>query len=65
VKKYVTAGEDTDMNITECMCILCWVTKATDTHSAYVTHLLFHGNNGYTNVPHCYNYVCIVCLVCL
>ena len=65
MKKYVTAGEDTDMNIAQCMCIVCWVTKATDTHSEYVALLLFHGNSGYTYAPHCYNYVYIAGLVCL
>jgi hypothetical protein len=31
----------------------CCITKATDTHSEYVT-LLFHGNNGHANAPQCY-----------
>jgi len=30
--------------------------KATNTHSEYVILLLFHCNNGYTNVPECYFY---------
>ena len=35
-KKYGTAGEATDDNITERMPIACWITKATNTHSEYV-----------------------------
>jgi len=53
------------MNTTQCMCVVCWVTKATNTHSEYVALLLFHGNSGYTNAPHCYNYVYIAGHVCL
>ena len=30
------------------------MTKATNTHSEYVTPLLSHYNNGCTNVPQCY-----------
>ena len=37
-----------------CMRFLCWITKATDTHSVYVILLLFHGNNECTNAPQCY-----------
>jgi len=32
------------------------MTKATNAHSKYII-LLFHGNSGHTNVPHC----CILC----
>ena len=34
------------------VCFACWITKATHTHTQYL--LLFHSNNGYANVPHCY-----------
>jgi len=30
-----------------------WTTKATKTHSEYVTLTVFHGNRGYANVPLC------------
>jgi hypothetical protein len=38
------------------MRIVCWVTKAEDTHSEYIVSylLLFLCNNGCTNVPQCY-----------
>jgi len=47
-----------DGNITQCIRIACWVTKATDTHSEYVMHIAFYSNNGYANVPQCYVYIC-------
>jgi hypothetical protein len=31
-----------------------WITKATNTHSEYVTTITFHFNNGYMNGPQCY-----------
>jgi hypothetical protein len=34
--------------------IACWILKATNTHSEYVTLIAFHCNNGYTNTPQCY-----------
>jgi len=54
------------------MHIAYWITKATDTHTHTHTHtlshnmlylLLFHGNNGYTNMLECYVYMYITCLV--
>ena len=30
----------------------CWIHKTINTHSEYV--FIFHGNNGFANVPHCY-----------
>ena len=38
------------------MCTACWIPKAEDTHSGYVTFylLLFHGNNICTNLTQCY-----------
>jgi len=37
------------------MCIVCWIPKATNTHSEYVlVKLLFHCNSGFMNAPHCY-----------
>jgi hypothetical protein len=36
------------------MPIACWIPKVTNTDSEYVIFiLLFHGNNGCTNGPHC------------
>jgi len=46
------------------MRITCWIPKATDTHSEYVTYsLFFHCNNGCKNAPHCNVYTYIACLV--
>jgi hypothetical protein len=36
------------------MPIVCWITKAADTHSVYFIVLLFHGNSGYANASPCY-----------
>ena len=36
------------------MGIACWITKATDAHSEYVTRCFFHCNNGCRNVLHSY-----------
>jgi hypothetical protein len=33
--------EATDDNIIQHMCIACWITKATDTHSGYVILIAF------------------------
>jgi hypothetical protein len=35
VKKYGTAGQATDVSITEPICFACWISKSTETHSAY------------------------------
>ena len=32
----------------------CWITKATHTHANMYCSLVFHGNNGFANVPQCY-----------
>jgi hypothetical protein len=54
VEKYGTARQVTHDNIIRRMCITCWITRATDTHSEYVT-LLFQGNNSDTKAPQCYD----------
>jgi hypothetical protein len=36
------------------MLIDCWIPKATNTHSEYVTHCFIHCNSGCSNAPHCY-----------
>jgi hypothetical protein len=41
VEKHGTARQATDDNITKCMCIACWITKSTNTHSAYVVIIAF------------------------
>jgi len=49
VEKYGTAVQTTHDNVKRRMRFACWVTKATDTHSEYVTAnlLLFHIKNGF------------------
>jgi hypothetical protein len=37
VEKYGRARQTTDDNIIWCMCFVYWITKATETHSEYVT----------------------------
>jgi hypothetical protein len=34
--------------------ISCWISKATNAHSVYVTLIDFDYNSGYTNAPLCY-----------
>jgi hypothetical protein len=63
VEKYGRAREATDDNIIRRMRFACWVTKATDTHSEYVTLIAFPRNNGYANAPQCYIYTFIARLV--
>jgi len=41
VEKYGRHKEATDTNIIRLICIACWITKATDTHSEYVTLIAF------------------------
>jgi hypothetical protein len=45
------------------MRIACWIPRATDTHPEYVILIVFQGNNGCTNVPYCYVYTYIACLL--
>jgi hypothetical protein len=41
VGKYGTAGQATDDRTIRCMRFACWVNKAADTHSEYVTLIAF------------------------
>jgi hypothetical protein len=43
--------ETTEDNIIRRMRIAYWVTKATDTHPAYVILIALHGNNGSSDAP--------------
>jgi hypothetical protein len=54
VEKYGTVTQATDHNIIQCMRFACWITETTDSHSEYVIHILFHGNNGYANASQFY-----------
>ena len=54
------------------MCIVCWIPKATYTHSEYVILIAFHCNSGCTNALQCnvtctlpvsyviYTYLCLI-----
>ena len=60
VEKCGRAGEATgDSN--DPMCIVYWITKATDTHSEYYL-LLFHNNNCYAKELQCFLDTYIACL---
>jgi hypothetical protein len=41
VEKYGTARQATDDNIIRRMCVACWITKATYTHSEYIIVIAF------------------------
>ena len=53
-KKCGTAGQATNGNIILRMHFVCWITKATDSHSEYVILSVFYGKDGYANAPQCY-----------
>jgi len=46
------------------MCIECWVSKATNTHSEYIILLIFHCNNGCMNTLQCYIICTLPVLLC-
>lgn len=50
MEKYGWAIEGTHNNIIQRLRFACCIFKAIDTPSEYVIHL-FHGNNGYLNLP--------------
>jgi hypothetical protein len=47
----------------ENMWISCWIRKATDTHSQYVILTAFLQQHCLAEIPHCYCYTYIACLV--
>jgi hypothetical protein len=54
VEKYGTAGQATDGNITRRKRFAFRLTKAVDTHSEYVTLILYHDKNRYANASQCH-----------
>jgi hypothetical protein len=52
VEKYGRAGHITDNNIIGRMCITCWVTKATDTHSEHEYFIIWSEVNAISTVIH-------------
>jgi hypothetical protein len=62
--KNLVQSDRPDVNMIRCMPFACLTTKVTDTHWEYVMlYCSFHGNNCYENVPQCYVYTFIACLV--
>ena len=45
MEKYGTEGQATDNNVMRHIYFACWVTKATDPHSEYVTAIAFSGKD--------------------
>ena len=41
MEKYGRTGEATDDDIIRRICFVCWISKATDTHSEYVIRIPF------------------------
>jgi hypothetical protein len=48
-----TVQPDRQQTTTRRMRIACWIPKAINTHSEYVTHIAFRCNNGCTDSPQC------------
>ena len=44
MEKCGTAEQTTDGDLIRCMRFACWTTRATDTHSEYVIHIVFHNS---------------------
>ena len=53
VEKCGGAREVSDDDLIRRMYFACWITKAIEPHSEHAI-LLFLGNSGYVNAPHCY-----------
>jgi flagellin-specific chaperone FliS len=62
VEKYRKARDATDNNTIRRMRMVCYITKATNTLSEYMT-LLFHSKNGYAKAPQFSLYTYIASLV--
>jgi hypothetical protein len=54
VEKFYRSGQTTDDNIIRLMLFAFWITRATNTYSEHVIHILFHNNDGYENAHQCY-----------
>ena len=55
IEKYCEARKVTDDVIIPCMRFVFWITKATNSHSEYVTLLAFpREKNGFANESHCH-----------
>ena len=65
VVKHVRARWATDDDITPSMHFACWITKATDTHSEYVTFIAFPQKQWLREHASMSRYMYIGCLVTL
>jgi hypothetical protein len=63
VEKYGRARQATDGNIIWSMYFLCWITKATDTHSEYVILIAFSRQQYLRERATMLRYAYIACLV--
>jgi hypothetical protein len=63
VEKYGTARQATDDNIIRRMRLACWVTKAADTHSAYVKLTAFPRQQWLRERASALRYIYIACRV--
>jgi hypothetical protein len=62
VEKYGTARQATDDNIIRRMRCVCWITKATDTHSEYVILIALPWQQCLRECASMLRYMCIACL---
>ena len=60
MEEYDRATQATNDNLTRPVRFACWITKAADTHSAYVYVILipFPRRDSYVNALHCYVCTC-------
>jgi hypothetical protein len=63
VEKYCTARQATDDNIIRRMRFACWITKATDTRSEYVTLITFPLQQWLRELVSVLRYTHIACVV--
>ena len=64
MKKYGRARQATDDNVIWRMCVLYWITKATDTHSEYVILITCPWHIWLCECTSKLRYIYIACLVC-
>jgi len=62
-KKYGTVGQHTEENIKRRVRIACWITKAIDAHSEYVTFIVFTQEQWLGERASMVRYTFIVCLI--
>ena len=63
MEKYVTAGQATDDNVIRRMLTACWIPKATNQHSEYVTRITSTLRQRWHERASIFRYTYIACLV--